>query len=107
MLVTFSCESHVNITMFGNVAIHFLQMMGLGGRVPGIVRAEAVPDALDRLKRGVLEEQAVTDVLESEGDVDDDEEDNVSISTRALPLIDLMISAAENQCDVLWEQRGW
>ena len=107
MLVTFSCDSHVNITMFGDVAVHFLKMMGLNERVPGRLRAESVTDALDGLKRGVAEEQAIADAVESEGDADDDNGEEVSVSTRALPLIDLLTSAAEHGDDVMWEERGW
>lgn len=107
MPVTFSCDSHVNITMFGNVARHFLDLMGVSDRVPGILRAENVPDALERLQRGVSEEQDVADAGIAEGDVDDDDEDAVDIATRALPLIDLLRSAAEDDCDVMWDERGW
>ncbi|MCG6868611.1 MAG: DUF1840 domain-containing protein [Gammaproteobacteria bacterium] len=107
MLVTFSCDSHVNITMFGDVAVHFLKMMGLSERVPGRLRAESVKDALVRLKRGVAEEQEVADAVESEGDVDDDDGEEVSVLTRALPLIDLLTSAAAHGDDVMWEKRGW
>ena len=55
MLVTFKTEAYANITMFGEVAVTLLKLMGHSGTVPGALMAEDVPAALERLKAAVTE----------------------------------------------------
>ncbi len=50
MLVTFFCPAYANITMFGDVAVRLLKMMGHSGTVPSALLAENVPAALGRLE---------------------------------------------------------
>jgi hypothetical protein len=50
MLVTFSCPAYADITMFGDVAVHLLKMMGHSGKVPSALLAADVPAALERLE---------------------------------------------------------
>ena len=45
MLVTFSCPAYADITMFGDVAIRLLKMMGHSGTVPSALLAADVPAA--------------------------------------------------------------
>jgi hypothetical protein len=40
MLVTFTTEAYADITMFGDVAVALLKMMGHSGTVPSAIRAE-------------------------------------------------------------------
>ena len=49
MLVTFSCPVYANITMFGDVAVRLLKLMGHSGTTPGALLADDVPAALERL----------------------------------------------------------
>jgi hypothetical protein len=35
MLVTFTCKAYADITLFGNVAVSLLRLMGHSGTVPG------------------------------------------------------------------------
>ena len=53
MLVTFTSKAYADITMFGDVALGMLRMMGHSETVPGAILAEDVPAALDRLKRAI------------------------------------------------------
>ena len=48
---------------------------------------------------------AAIDKTRTETSVDDDEEEEtpVSLTTRALPLVDLLTAAAQQNCDVMWE----
>jgi hypothetical protein len=98
MLVTFTTKAYANITMFGDVAETLLKMMGHSGIVPGAILAADVPAALSRLT-------AAIDKTRTETPTDDDEEDEtqVSLTTRALPLVDLLTAAAQQNCDVMWE----
>mgnify|MGYP000668141875 CR=1 FL=1 len=58
MLVTFSTDAHADITMFGDVALKLLKLMGRSGRVPGAILPEDIPEALQRLRAGIAAEEA-------------------------------------------------
>src|SRR5690606_27882768 len=57
MLVTFKTKAYANITMFGDVAVKLLRMMGHSGTVPSAILADDVPAALERLKAAIAEEK--------------------------------------------------
>jgi len=98
MLVTFTTKAYASITMFGDVAVTLLKMTGHSGTVPGAILAADVPAALSRLS-------AAIDKTRTETPTDDDEEgeSQVSLTTRALPLVGLLTAAAQQNCDVMWE----
>jgi len=101
MLVTFSCPAYADITMFGDVAVRLLKMMGHGGTVPGALLAEDVQAALERLEAAIEAEEQLPEPLESaEGE---DDEPPVSLPHRALPLIELLKAAAKAKCNVMWD----
>jgi hypothetical protein len=66
------------------------------GTVPGAILAADIPAALSRLS-------AAIDKTRKETPADDYEEDEprVSLSNRALPLVDLLTAAAQQNCDVM------
>jgi len=99
MLVTFTTDAHADITMFGDVALAMLKMMGHSATVPGAVLAEDVPAALNKLTAAIDAEKDSAPVEEQ----DDEDEPAVSMAHRALPLIDLLTAAAKANCDVMWE----
>ena len=103
MLVTFSCDAHEDITMFGDVAERLLKMMGHSGTVPSALLANDVPEALAQLQQALAQEKKNTgrEVTKSS----EDDEDEVSLSTRALPLIELLQDAENNRCNVMWSSR--
>lgn len=105
MLVTFNCEAHENITMFGDVAVRILKMMDHSGTVPGAILAKDVPAALSQLQGAIEQEKNKPSVTSSKkiSVEDDDEEPCVSIVHRALPLIELLQSAVNKKCDVMWK----
>lgn len=98
MLVTFTSDAHENITMFGDVAVQLIKMMGHSGVVPSAILADDVPAALERLKRSIQKEK--------EGclshDNLDENEPPVRLAHRALPLLQLLQNAVKQHCDVLW-----
>ncbi len=103
MLVTFTCKAYADITMFGEVALGMLRMMGHSETVPGAILAEDVPAALDRLKRAIDAARAMPDRGASGQARDEDpDEPPVSLAHRALPLIELLTAAAREKCDVMW-----
>jgi hypothetical protein len=101
MLVTFRTKAYANITMFGDVAVKLLKMMGHSGTVPSAMVADDVPAALERLKQAVAAEKAsAAEAPDAEADA---EEPRVTLVHRALPLIELLEAAAAKHCDVIWE----
>ena len=98
MLVTFTTDAYADITMFGDVALALLKMMGHSGTVPSAILAADVPAALSRLTAGIEAAKAVPSV-----DDEDEDEPQVSLSNRALPLINLLTAAAQAGSDVMWK----
>ena len=101
MLVTFSCPAYADITMFGDVAVHLLKMMGHSGTVPSALVAADVPAALERLEAAVA--AAGQSPAPGEASQTEDEEPAVSLGHRALPLIELLTAAAKAECNVMWD----
>jgi hypothetical protein len=98
MLVTFSTNAYADITMFGDVALAMLKMMGHSATVPGAILAEDVPAALSRLTAAIEAGKASPPVENK-----DEDEPVVSMATRALPLISLLAAAAKAETYVMWK----
>jgi hypothetical protein len=104
MLVTFKTDAYANITMFGDVAVTLLKLMGHSGAVPGALLAEDVPAALERLKSAVsVATDAPLDPAHSAARDNEGEGPPVSLAHRALPLIELLSAAAAQGENVMWE----
>ena len=97
MIVTFRTKSFADITMFGDVAVTLLKLMGHTGTVPSAVNSEDIPGYLEKLQQGLSRHQG------SAGADSDSDEPAVGLQTRAKPLIDLMRSAHENNDSVSWK----
>ena len=100
MLVTFSCDAHENITMFGDVALKLLTMMGQSGAVPSAILADDVSGALATLTASLAVEKKSAPTITSS---DDGEDDEVSLNHRAIPLIELLQAAVKKHCNVMWK----
>jgi hypothetical protein len=98
MLVTFTTDAYADITMFGDVALGMLKMMGHSATVPGAIRAEDVPLALNRLRAAIDAEKSSS--LRADKNAD---EPVVSVAHRALPLINLLAAAAKEKSYVTWK----
>lgn len=119
MLVKFRSTATGSITMFGDVAIQLLQMMGASGKVPGALNPQDVTGALQRLTTAIEninalpytetaappaynEDESLQDAADDE-DEDENRDRNVSLATRAVPLISLLKRAAAANAEVIWE----
>ena len=104
MLVTFHSKAWSSITLFGDVAVRLLKMMGHSGTVPSALLAADIPAAIARLKQGLAaagpEEESKQSVLS--GDDDENAPPPVGLGLRAHPLIQLLSAAARQDCDVTW-----
>lgn len=98
MLLTFTTKAHADITLFGDIGLAMLKMMGHSATVPGAIPADAVPAALTRLTAAVEAEKSSPPVANR-----DEAEPVVSLAHRALPLIDLLAAAAQANTHVMWK----
>jgi hypothetical protein len=99
MLVRFDSKAG-SITMFGDVAVELLKLMGQSGVLPGAVLAADIPAAVERLRRAVDRQPAGT----SNTGENEQGEPKVSLRQRAFPLIELLERAAQRGADVVWDQ---
>ena len=101
MLVKFQTKAYATITMFGDVAVTLIKLMGHSGTVPGALLAEDVPAALERLKTAVSAHP--DDPLDPPAQRKGDEQEHVSLAHRAMPLIELLTAAARDGALVMWD----
>jgi hypothetical protein len=103
MLITFRTKAYADITLFGQVALTLIRLMGHSGTVPGAILAEDVPEALAQLRAATA---ATLDALApgpTGGRGDDADEPPVTLSHRAIPVIALLDAAARDGCNVMWD----
>jgi hypothetical protein len=106
MLVTFRTKAHANITMFGDVAKQLLELLGHSGTIPSAISAEDVPAALVRLEAAIEQRKGAdaAELQESEQRRDGyDAPRKVTLSQRAVPLLELLRAAAAKKTDVMWD----
>lgn len=118
MLVIFHSTATETITMFGDVAVTLIKMMGGTGRVPGAFSAEDVPGALKQLESAIeamriqtRAQPAAPAAMNEDWGSDDQKSDDkdreppVDLPTRAIPLISLLKRAAAAGAAVVWEEK--
>ena len=103
MLITFRTQAYGDVTMFGDVALRLIGLMGHSETVPGAIKAEDIPEALHKLKAGVAH-QPEPPIADAETGQEDDQQDRVGLGRRAYPLIELLEAAEKADCDVLWDK---
>lgn len=97
MLIEIQGENTGSIVMFGNVATTLLKMMGQSGEPEGAIRQEDIPDALDNLNKALK-----TAPDDSSGDADEDD-NNVGLKTRAVPLVDMLEECIKKGGYLMWK----
>ncbi len=106
MLVTFHSKAWSSVTLFGDVAVTLLKMMGHSGTVPSALPAAGIPAAIAQLQQALA---AVSPEEKSKAEIpseaaDPDAPPPVALGLRAYPLIQLLSASAQKDCDVLWEE---
>ncbi len=103
MLIKFkTTASYPEITMFGEVALKLLKMMGRRGTVPSAISPEDIPAALASLKQAIADADAALED-QPQHDEEEGEERPVSLHNRAVPLIEMLEAAQREDVPVMWE----
>jgi hypothetical protein len=106
MLVRFSSVETESITMFGDVAMQLIKMLGASGALPGAIGAEDIPAAVQRLRQQ-LQMHAMASAETSNSDEDEDDKDReppIALMTRAGPLLAILERASAAKAPVMWEK---
>lgn len=105
MLITFKTQAHADVTMFAEVALKLIRLMGRREVVPSAIEPDDIPQALKLLRAGIEADDAAAkdDAVEES---EDETEESVSVHNRALPLIELMQAAHKESVAVMWEEGG-
>jgi hypothetical protein len=98
MFITFSSDAYENISYFNEIGRRLITLMGHSDNVPGAIKSEELADALARLQQGLGGEK----IAPASSNNDDDNEPEISLAKRAIPLVNLLQAAIKKECDVLW-----
>lgn len=99
MIVTFSTTTSGSIVYQGDIALQLLRILGRDETMPSAMYAEDIPSAVATLKAAIALDRS----REVTGNADDDSSDaEVSLSHRALPLIELLEAAQRENTGLMW-----
>jgi hypothetical protein len=108
-LVVFRSKAAAEIYMFAETARRLLQIVGKTESERGVIRAEEVGDALNRLTAAVEQEKvelrddrARRELDERTGDAHSERVVPITLGQRAFPLIEMLRAAQRKQVDVTW-----
>jgi hypothetical protein len=99
MPITFTTKTYADITMLNDIGETMLEMIGFGNLVPGAIAEQDVHQAFANLERNLVDENAKKKLSTDE----DEKQPSVELSTRAIPLLELLKSASSNQNAVSWK----
>ncbi len=93
--------------MFPETAHRIFQIIGREDAPRGVVTAEQVPDALQRLSAAVEQEKGDIKAAQKDAGRTDDETEaaaakSVTLGQRAFPLIEMLRAAQQRNVDVTW-----
>jgi len=103
MLITFKTRAYADITMFGDVALQLIKLMGRRDTVPSAMEPEDIPQALKNLREGAAAHTTTHNLAEAHEDAESSKE-SVSLHKRAVPLIELLEAAQKKNVPVMWKQ---
>lgn len=107
MLVIFKSAASGDIAYFGDVAKHMIELMGKDVTDKGVVTVEQLPAAIARLEAAIAgdrplhREHLLADETK-ETDPEGNERPHVSLTRRALPLLEMLRAALKEKEPVTW-----
>jgi hypothetical protein len=108
MLVKFSTRFG-QLLMHGEPAVALLRLGGHSGTVPSAVLAADLPAFLQRLRQGLELHGDELSPAPAPRTPEQDEEDEprerpISLRLRAVPLLDMIGTAVQQESDLMWER---
>jgi len=109
-LVVFRSKAAGEIFMFAETARRILEIIGRQDAPRGVITAEQVPDALQKLVEAVDREKAdaksAADAAEKDDRRSESSDGNtpqpITLGQRTYPLIEMLRAAAKRKVDVTW-----
>ena len=106
-LVIFRSKAAADITMFAESARRIFEIIGRPESARGVITAEQVPDALQRLTTAVEQEKEQFRAASARAENDEPESKGtaargVTFGQRAFPLIEMLRAAQKKGADVTW-----
>lgn len=106
-LVIFRSKAAADIIMFGENARRIFEIIGRPESPRGVITAEQVPDALQRLTAAVEQEKGQQSAApgregSEESATHGAQARGVTFSQRAFPLIEMLRAAQKKNADVTW-----
>lgn len=105
MLITFKSKASGDVIMLGENGKEMLRLLGKDADdSKGIFSTDQLPGAIAALKQAVAEDKARPDLAQMERpmDTNSDAGDGVRLYQRALPVIELMERALQEDTYVTW-----
>ncbi|MEK7737843.1 MAG: DUF1840 domain-containing protein [Pseudomonadota bacterium] len=108
MIVIFQSKAAGDVIMFGDVAYRLMEIMGKEMAAKGIVTVEQLPQAIARLKAAIAKDKASRAGLGGEEPPQFEETPEggkrafVSLTQRAVPLIELLELSLQKNVPVVW-----
>jgi len=104
MIITFRSPASGDVIMFGDVAKHMMKLMGKAITDEGIVTVEQLPDAVARLRAAIEEDKAQrqSHAANGEEEAKPDMGSPVSLTQRAVPLLELLEWSLRKKKPVVW-----
>lgn len=108
MAIIFKSPAQADVLMFDADGQRLLELMGTSGELPGALRSEALPAAMERLRAGIEAEVPPPPPPAVDRDDDDDapaaQPPAVPLAHRALPLMQMLEKAIARDQYVTWVQ---
>lgn len=107
-IVTFKSAATADVIYFGDVARRMMELMGKEAGDQGIVTVEQLPDAIARLKAAIAADKEChrQHVLDEEARTEQDgaggQRPRVSLTQRALPLLEMLEVSLREARPVVW-----
>jgi rubrerythrin len=107
-LVVFRSKAAGEIFMFAETARRIFEILGRSEAPRGVITAEQVPEALEKLTAAVEAEKAELKAAADEAEAADKQgaggvsERAITLAQRAFPLLEMLRAAEKSRVDVTW-----
>jgi hypothetical protein len=107
-LVVFRSKAAGEIFMFAETARRIFEIIGRPEAPRGVITAEQVPEALQKLADAVEEEKTQLKAAREEAEFQDKQGDGtvqqrpITLGQRAFPLVEMLREAQKKKVDVTW-----